>query len=191
MFFILTSCVSSKLVNDANLNALGRNPNQAILEYIDFLVTDAGKFRIDPNLKFRDYLSMVSERGLVSHYEGAAMRWHCVLDEHPDTSKVMLLPELPNEFMNTIVVAERLDTTDTDYMPAFYFSPVFETKEKGVYAFHESVSFVLTMEGYTDDVIIRLFHRFRIIDGTIEWLDCYGRTSVPFGADPESNSCHD
>ena len=191
MFFIVSnSFVSNKMLNRTSLIDGESNPNQPIVDYIEFLVSvNNNKLRVAPTLKFRDYLTMVYENGVVSNQVGFKMKWQCVLDEHPDTSKVMLLPQLPNQLMNTVVVAESIDTLGTDYMRTVYFSPVFETNNKGIYAFHVSTVSVQIFHGYRDDYIDRWFVRYRILDDTIEWLNCYGRTVMPFGDDPEKVDC--
>ena len=143
------------------------------------------QFRVDPILKYRDFLTMANDRGIVSNHHGIKMKWSCVLNEHPDTSIVMSLPPLPKDLRGKIVVDSRIDTVGTDYMAAVYYSPVFKTKEKDVYAFHESIVFVLDVEGWRNDVVIRKFIRFKIVDGTVEWLDCCGDSNYPFGLGPD------
>lgn len=180
---IFNSCVSSKGMNIDRSMIERNNLNQYIIKYISNKLGENGDvFRIDTELKFRDYLTMVDVRGLVSNHAGFKMKWQCVLDVHPDTSIIERLPQLPKEFQNKIILETSIDTVDTDYMPIVYFSPVFETKEKGVFAFHESISFVYKVEGFGGgiDVIVREFIRFRIVDGAVEWLDCCGRTNDPF-----------
>ena len=188
LLFLFSSCISLK----KNIEPV--DLNKYILLHIDGLVSYSKEpFRVHSILKFRDYLTMVNTvRGypVVSNHEGLKMKWQCVLNEHPDTSIVMPLPSLPKTYMSQVVVDARIDTVETDYIPTFYFSPVFETKDKGVYAFHESWAGTMRIDmgggdiWVVEDVIIREFVRFRIVEGTVEWLDCCGHSNDPFGLGP-------
>ena len=180
-----TSCMSFKGTSRVKSYNNDIGLNQYILDYVDAVVDGLNsKVRIDPELKYRDYLTMVTEnRHLVSDHVGFKMRWQCVMDEYPDTTSVLFLPK--EGFNDSVIVRSGLDTLGSDYIQSMFFSPVFETKEKGGYAFHVSYVFFDIAEGWRNDFIYRWFVRFRIDDGSVEWLDCSGRTAFPFGNDPE------
>jgi len=172
--------------------------NQAII--LDMQNIDASsnkdffsKVYFNPNLKFRDYLPYINSQGLYRIGFGCKPIWGCVVDKMPDTSQNLL--SISDSHLD-VLLSEEVDTVGKIHYPIYYYSPVFETKVQGIYAFHRSVStfmgddfdlFNRIMDGDTLsttqgasfflNLVVGKFVRFRIVDGTIEWLDCCGYTS--------------
>ena len=127
------------------------------LEYPDTIL------RIHPDLKFRKNLTKKSWRtGMVYNQAAIEMKWSCVLDEQPDTTIVLPLPELPKGLRSRFIVSRTIDRDRTAHIPSIFYSPVFETKEPGVYAFHRSIVYNLAAEFDYMEATFRVFERFCI-----------------------------
>jgi len=146
------------------------------LEFPDTII------RVNQDLRFREYLEKKSWRtGIVYRQAAIRMKWFCVLDDLPDTTIVLPFPELPVQMQSKFVVNGLIDRERTVHLPTIYYSPVFETKEPGVYAFHRTMDYNLGAEWDFMEVTHRIFIRFRIDDaGAVVWLDCCGSSFYPF-----------